>query len=97
MIHILARCEGEKVLVTIRDCAAIGFNAECVGAAPADLADHKLFDMVVPLYFFQNHGKSNVDKRLGNIEDKWEKSNIFGPDSMLLPLETVSPHASLLE
>ena len=53
LINILTTCEGESFLILIRDCAALGYNAENVAGFPATIADFKLFDGVLSLFYFQ--------------------------------------------
>ena len=89
LLNVLTTCEGEKSAIFIRDCAALGYNAENVAGFPATLGDSKLFDMVMSLFFFQNHGKSWVDKIFGAIEGRHRLSYIFSADTMMLPLESL--------
>ena len=53
----------------------------------AYLADHKFFDVVAFLFWFENHGKCRVDATLGAADRKWKSANIFSADTMMEPLQ----------
>ena len=84
LLSIVNSNRGSKVHVTVRDNAAIGKNGEYLSGFAAELCDRKLFDVNINLYFFEQHGKCDVDKLFGVIEWLLNHSNLFSADQARL-------------
>ena len=57
VLNILERCNGEKTLVLVADCASLNKNAKLLGGLPQWLVDHGFFETVVTLLYWELHGK----------------------------------------
>mmetsp|Transcript_43932 Transcript_43932/g.102727 ORF Transcript_43932/g.102727 Transcript_43932/m.102727 type:complete len:86 (+) Transcript_43932:1088-1345(+) len=82
MLYIAQNNEGSKVHISVRDNAAIGKNAEYVGAFGAELCDRKWFDANICLFWYEEHGKCDVDKLFGAIEWMLGHWNCFSQDQV---------------
>ena len=91
LMYLLANNPGSKVHISVRDNAALGKNAANIGGFSAELCDRGLFLVNVVLFFFPEHGKSDVDKLFGAIEQLLANWSIFSQDQACAALPAGAP------